>query len=194
MLKIETIEVKGSARDAAKDMIKAQGAYKRIGSGSYGEVFGAKNSAVVYKLGDSTDNDGYWAFVKTLMKEKTHNPFLPKIHGVRVYKGTASTNRWRDEDEFFVVAMERLTSMPNKMNPARHWFCDQLERGSYSSDTPDKGAVLLGVKMVVPKTLTDALKVLRKAARSSSSADWDLHDGNFMIRGAKQLVVIDPLA
>jgi len=192
MLKIETIKVNGSARDAAKDMIKAQGAYKRIGSGAYGEVFGAKNSEVVYKLGDSTDNDGYWAFVKTLMKEKTHNPFLPKIHGVRVYK--ASTNRWGDEDEYFVVAMERLARMPNKMNPARHWFCDQLERGSYSSDTPDKGAVLLGVKMVVPKTLTDALKVLRKAARSSSCADWDLHGGNFMMRGAKQLVVIDPLA
>lgn len=192
MFAVEKFKVKQEAREVAEKMIKAQGKYKAIGSGAYGVVYGSKDSKVVYKVGDTSDNVGYLAYIKVLSKQKKHNPFLPKVYGVRFIKDA-------DGDEVFVVAMERLEPLKRGMSDICDWFEDELvENDRWGSDT-NKVEAALGVKKIVPKPLTEALEVLRKAHNESNSgrrwdcADWDLHSGNFMMRG-RQIVVTDPLA
>lgn len=188
MFAVEKFVVKQDSFSVAKQMVKAQGKrVKSIGSGSYGEVYADKGSDVVYKIGDAGDNDGYLAFIKVLGTQKKHNPFLPKIYGVRFIRGKSG-------DHTFVVAMERLTSLERGMGNVCDWFEDELNGGyslSYNANHVEK---VLGVKKTMPKPLKEALSVLRKARNSGGyNVDWDLHSGNFMMRG-KQIVVTDPLA
>jgi hypothetical protein len=186
MFAIEKHEVKGDAEKVAMKMINAQGKYKHIGSGSYGSVYGCKKSNVVYKIGDASDNEGYIAFIRVLSKQKKQNPFMPVIYGVRFIKD-------KDGDEYFVVAMEKLESLPRRMYDVTDWFEEQLTGHGGSSMRDAELAV--GVKRVVPKELSTALAILQTAYDKSRSygADWDLHEGNFMMRG-KQVVCTDPLA
>lgn len=192
MFAVEKFKVKQEAREVAEKMIKAQGKYRAIGSGCYGTVYGSKDSKVVYKVGDADNNVGYLSFIKVLSKQKKHNPYLPKVYGVRFIKD-------KHGDEVFVVAMERLEPLARGMGDVCDWFEDELvEKDRWGSDTK-KVEEALGVKKIVPKPLGEALTVLRKAYELSQSgkrcdqADWDLHGGNFMMRG-KQIVVTDPLA
>lgn len=193
MFAVEKYEVKQEAYSVAKEMIKAQGKYKAIGSGAYGTVYGSKDSKVVYKVGDTSDNVGYLSYIKVLAKQKKHNPFLPKIYGVRFIRSKSG-------DEVFVVAMEKLEPLARGMGDVCDWFEDELQREDFHwNKSRDKVEDLLGVKRSLPKPLTEALEVLRKAYKESNggrrwdSADWDLHGGNFMMRG-RQIVVTDPLA
>ena len=187
MFTIEKHTVDKNAEKFAQEMIKAQGKYKYLGSGSYGTVYGAKGSNVVYKLGDASDNTGYIAFIKTLAKQKTQNPFMPKVYGVRFIKD-------ENGDEVFVVAMERLQHLPRDKRTVVDFFCNELED---DGNDLTQGEKMLGVKRLVPKPLKEALDILRIAHRNSGSgwdsAGWDLHAGNFMMRG-QQVVCTDPLA
>ena len=181
MFKIETIVVKKNAYKAAKELVEAQGKYRKIGSGAYGTVFGTKGSNVVYKVGEVDDNDGYLSYVRELASHKAHNPFTPKIYGVRIYEpeGYGSS--------YFVVAMERLAKGKGLCQVA-DWFEEQL---CDNGNTANPAALsMLGIKM--PKALLDALKILHRAYNRASYGDWDLHGGNFMLRG-KQVVITDPL-
>jgi hypothetical protein len=190
MFAVEKYEVKQEAYSVAKEMIKAQGKYKAIGSGAYGTVYGSKDSKVVYKVGDTSNNVGYLSYIKVLSKQKKHNPYLPKIYGVRFIRSKSG-------DEVFVVAMEKLQPLKRGMGEVCDWFEDELS--GYNRDSFGNAEAALGVKKIVPKPLTEALDVLRKAhsegnsGRRWDSADWDLHCGNFMMRGP-QVVVTDPLA
>jgi hypothetical protein len=195
MFKTETIKCKGkSAIDAATEMVKSQAKGMRmIGSGCYGYVYGIKGSGVVYKVGDANDNAGYLAYIDQLKRTKKHNPFTPKIYGVRIYKGPYG-------DKAFVVAMERLT--PHKSDAQRrmmhrvaNWFSDNVNE--YNTRT-DLSCDALGVKVIMPKALTEAVAMIRKAYDNGGAfgdycVDYDFHAGNFMFRG-KQVVCIDPLA
>lgn len=178
------------AEKAILDMIACQGGgkYRQIDSGAYGRVYGMSDSPIVYKVGDATDNEGYMAFVKQLSKLKTDNPFFPKVHGMRIYSCGKT-------DSFFVVAMERLEDGGScaGFETACNTFEELLDNPKVTSSEPLE--TLLGIKITTPPALQEAVKVLRKAYKSGSGCvEWDLHDGNFMVRGGKQLVVIDPLA
>lgn len=189
MFKIETIEVDGDADkafDAARGLVKAQGKYRRIGSGAYGTVYGLKNSDVVYKVGDLSDNEGYLEYIKELAKCKKHNPYTPRIYGVRIYKAKED-DCWGDDAGAFVVAMEKLKPSKRGMHRIVSWFCDELEDNYRRDPAPAE----LGIKF--PPALTEVLALLRRAADRCSYASWDLHGGNFMVRG-DQVVVTDPLA
>lgn len=184
MFAVEKFKVKGDAYEIAKKMVKAQGNAKFMDSGAYGSVYGAKGSNVVYKIGNADDNEGYLAFIKVLAKQKTQNPFLPKVYGLRFIKDN-------EGDHYFVVAMERLKELPRGMGHVCDWFEDELRGSSSGGGTAEK---MLGVKKSMPKPLKEALDVLRKAYKEGGSyVDWDLHRGNFMMRN-KQIVVTDPLA
>ena len=184
---IEKVNTTGVPFKDARNLIKAQGKFKRIGTGAFGEVYGSKNSNLVYKIGEVYENEPYLAYIKTVITQKEHNPFTPKIYGVRIYQ-----NKKEDEDSYFVVCMEKLKPIDRNDHRVYRWFSDQLETSSDSS----RNAIaeqMLGIKTVVPPAVSNALKLLKKAWRKSKQGDWDLHSGNFMKRG-KQIVITDPLA
>lgn len=189
MFTIEKFEVKGNAESTAMAMVKAQGAKKKLGFGSYGTVYGSRDSDVVYKIGDATDNEGYLAFIKVLAKQKTQNPYFPKIYGVRFIKGKEG-DYWGGSNKVFVVAMEKLKPLPNKMREVCEIFEEEVRTDCYSTNKRNADA-LLGIKRKVPKQLLEAFDALRTAYKSGDCS-WDLHSGNFMVRG-KQVVCTDPL-
>ncbi len=184
MFKIEHIEVDESmsAETAAHKLVKEQGKYKTIGSGSYAMVYGAKNSPIVYKVGDAEEDEGYMSYLKVLSKQKKQNPFAPVIYGVRIYTDY-------DGRSYFVVAMERLKPVKGHIRDVIQFFQDTLD----DSDIYDiNGSIpLLGI--TVPKPLQEMTHLLDRAGQSCRHASYDFHCGNFMMRD-KQLVVTDPLA
>ena len=185
MFEIERYKIKGDAYYTAKEMIRAQGAETCLGSGAYGRVYGSNKSDVVYKMGDASDNEGYLAFIKTLSKQKTHNPYLPRIYGVRFIKDSKG-------NEYFVVAMERLQSLPSKYYRVAKLMDDMITEDNKDRNDAEVEKIV-GIKRSVPKELTQAIRVLRAAYNSNKrNLDWDLHSGNFMLRG-RQVVVTDPL-
>ena len=183
MFKIEKYKVNGDARNVAQTMIRAQGEIRYLGSGIYGRVYGCKTNGLVYKTGEVDGNDGYLAYIKVLSKQNTHNPYLPKIYGVRFIKGDSGRG-------VFVVAMEKLSELRD--SSAVDWIRNAVGDGGRHSN---ESARLWGVKGKTPRELDEAIKVLKKAHRKavSAGADWDLHSGNIMQRG-RQLVITDPLA
>jgi hypothetical protein len=176
MFTVEKFTVKQNAYDTAKKMIKAQHKkMKFLGSGCFGSVFGAKDSDIVYKIGEVENNAGYLAFIKTLAKQKKQNAFMPKVFGVRYIKD-------KDGEEVFVVAMEKLTELKHGMYSVVDCIEELLGAGGddgYSDDT---------------RSAEKSLGILHSAhSISDYGVDWDLHSGNFMMRG-KQVVCTDPLA
>ena len=181
MFAVEKYTVDKNAEDVAMEMIQAQGDYHKMGSGSYGAVYGSRNSNIVYKIGNARNNDGYLAFIKVLAKQKKHNPFLPKIYGVRFIED-------QHGNEYFVVAMERLQELPNQLYDATNFLRVYIENNDDMSGAKD-----LGVEIKVPAALKQAIKVAETARKSAKYADWDLYACNFMVRDAKQIVMTDPL-
>ena len=181
MFNIERIKVKRHGYDAAEQLVKDQpGQWDCIGSGVYGTVYGCKGKDWVYKVSKVSCNKPYLSYIKQLSKLTAHNPYTPEIYGVRIYEGD-------DNDDGFVVAMERLSSL-NGAGRTRAWaFKDFMEDTSMSKDF-----AVLGIRLDVPPSIAELTKVL-KAAKKQSRGGWDLHMGNFMMR-EKQLVVTDPLA
>jgi hypothetical protein len=173
-----------TSMDAAMEMIKSQCSGMRcIGSGSYGLVYGHPSMDIVYKVGLVKENEGYLVFVKTLQKQEKHNPFTPKIYGIRYYKnGNAN-------EDVFVVAMERL--QPSNSKKIARWFrenVDDIRNPIKDIPFPD-----LGVKLIIPDELREFLDILHTAYKAGNySISYDFCTSNFMYRG-KQLVCIDPL-
>jgi hypothetical protein len=162
---------------------------KRIGSGAFGVVYSERGSDVVYKVCEAGSNKPYMSFVKQLSKQQQYNPFLPKVYGCAVFTSDVKG------DSYFIVVMERL----NDHRPGGFYdaivkveeLVDPYARGQDKSATN----LLPGLKTVVPRPLRSAVSLLKRAKRSAGkNAGWDLHGGNFMMRGDNQLVVIDPLA
>lgn len=175
----------GPSRLAVMEIIEGMGQH-RIGSGAFGVVYSERGSDVVYKVCETSTNKPYISFVKQLSKQKVDNPFLPKVYGCAVFTSDVKG------DSYFIVVMERL----NDDRP--DGFYDAIRKVEELVDPSDdvKAANLLpGLKTVVPRVLRSAVSLLQRARRDAGKeAGWDLHGGNFMIRGDRQLVVIDPLA
>jgi hypothetical protein len=191
MFAIEKLDVAGKkdAEKAAKEMINAQHKkMKFLGSGCYGSVYGAKDSDVVYKIGKVSSNKPYLSYIKVLAKQKKHNPYTPKVYGVRYIKDQRGMT-------VFVVAMEKLTALPRDMYDVASYFEGELEYGG-NDDSKQDAEKVLGIVRKVPKQLNEAMSILRNAfdeAGGKWDANWDLHEGNFMMRG-KQVVCTDPLS
>ena len=202
MFNIETFKVEEDPYKLAKEMIKAQLGKKAriIGSGVYGAVWSAKSSDIVYKIGDAENNDGYLSFIKVLAKQKTHNPFFPKIYGLRYIK---RANPYHSLESTFVVAMEKLNRLKDRNNAVTSFFNnelvdDEFDDEEFDDEEYDNARKILGVKQIIPKPLKTALSVLREAKKLGNSERrfgvvWDLHEGNFMQRG-NQIVITDPLS
>lgn len=206
MFKIETVtvnaqqylnhpdyEFEAPARAAILHMISCQGNYEYIGNGAFGTVYGSPKSGIVYKFGEYTSNRGYLSFVKEMSKLKKHNPFLPLIHGVRIY------NAGKGHRKFFVVAMERLESdgwnSPG-FDVAMSVVVKLIRQDNTASDPMPLN--FMGLQFKENDALFEAVNVVKSAHRAAqrprNSVSYDLHSGNFMMRDRNQLVVIDPLA
>jgi hypothetical protein len=174
------------ARLAVMEIIEGMGQV-RIGSGAFGVVYSERGSDVVYKVCEAGTNKPYMSFVKQLSKQKVDNPFLPKVYGCAVFTSDVKG------DSYFIVVMERLNSdRPDGFYDAIGKVEELVD--PHSRRTPNND-LLPGFKTVVPRALRSAVSLLKRAKRAAGKeAGWDLHGGNFMIRGQNQLVVIDPLA
>lgn len=180
------------AEQALMEIVNGLG-QTRIGSGAFGVVYSERGSDVVYKVCEANANKAYMSFVKQLSKQKQDNPFLPKIYGCAVFTSDAqSAYGDSDKDSYFVVVMERLDDRrPDGFYDAINkveGLCDPYESKNKEQD------LLPGIKTIVPRALRQAVALMKRAKRGCSEAGWDLHGGNFMMRGDRQLVVIDPLA
>jgi hypothetical protein len=201
MFKIETVKVDPKlysthakyeklypTEAAAIHLVDSQGKYTNIGSGAFGTVYGCHNTNIVYKVGDVDCNTAYMSYVRELSRLKTPNKFLPTIYGCRIFKHRG--------DSHFVVAMERLIrGSGDPFYSAVSQFQDFLENDSLSSSEPD----MLGIQQIVPEPLIQALTVVKRAynhasAKSGGDVRWDLHRGNFMLRGKNEIVITDPIA
>lgn len=184
---IEIIKVKRKdcPKEAACDMIHSNGRLKLLGTGGYANVWGSKRSNIVYKVGKWEHYDGYMAYIKMLHKHCVENPYLPKIYGMRVYSNS--------KESYYVIAMEKLKKLPYSMRHIVDAFEEVWETWTYN-ERVHEGRKMLGIKMAVvyPKGMKEALDVVRDAKKSSRLIGYDVHDGNFMLRG-KQVVITDPL-
>jgi len=200
MFKIETIKVDPKlyknhseykrldpTEAAANHLVDSQGDYARIGSGSYGTVYGCRDTNIVYKVGEVGYNTAYLSYVRELSRLKTPNKFLPTIYGCRIFKHRGASH--------FVVAMERLRpGSGSSFYNAVSQFEELLEYDDRTNSAPD----ILGITRTIPKTVVDAVKVVKRAYYRASSkshdTEWDLHHGNFMMRGKNEIVITDPIA
>lgn len=176
---VEQYKVDGDADDVARKMIDFQGAHY-VGSGICARVYVNKRSKIAYKMGTVTANGGYISYVRTLANQKQQNPFTPKIYGMRYLRG------WYDS-EVFVVAMEALEELDYRKSTMATLLGRYLEYGESHVFGDFAG---MGMSVNLSPELVQAREILHEAY-SLGDAGWDLHDGNFMMRG-NQMVVTDP--
>lgn len=176
---IEHYRHEGDAPSIARHMVHCQDA-DYAGSGICARVFVNTRRGVAYKVGSVEANAGYLAYVNVLARQRNHNPYTPKIYGVRYIRGY-------DGQEVFVVAMEALKDLNYyKYTDAVNILGKYLE---YGADRVDVMA-MIGFRFDPSPELLQAREILHEAYRTGK-ASWDLHDGNFMLRG-DQIVITDP--
>lgn len=154
--------------------------WKKISNNAaYSSVFANPAKNYVIKLFEYTDL-GYIKFLTLAVANRRQgNPHFPVLHGmpVRVTPNTMS------------VRLERLAPMTS-YDDIRWWIRFMSDRDWERSIRyhPDSQAFLARW----PKFM-DALVALKKLAKSDSSIRFDLHSGNFMMRGDTP-VITDPFA
>lgn len=196
MINIEHIKTP-NPEDFVQKMLKFQGDYHRIGSGSYGEVFGAKKSNIVYKVGSIDSNFPYLTFVDEVIKQSKPNPFFPRIYGVRYIHASDCCDEYQD---LFVVAMERLQRLTDKV-----WRDFEslvvYELDETPCDIPDEleaRTKAIGFEVNPNQDLKQAMKLLKKIYNKYSRSGeivFDLHRENFMCRQkGSHPIFVDPFA
>jgi hypothetical protein len=147
------------------------------GSGSMSEVWGNSSDSFVYKIVKGNDI-GYFNYLREINKADPDNPFLPKIFSVIIYSFLGRPIRT-------IVKMEKLNRF-NWESPA-HEELDKLSR-MIAKNHP--------ISIFQSRQRRKQLNELRETVRNAMDSDairFDLHTGNWMIRGEHQLVLIDPL-
>jgi hypothetical protein len=201
MIKNATIPVETiyyNTRDENKIQEDLVGKMKEIGAGCYARVYGKSKTRVI-KIGYSL-TDSYLRFLEKVIQLKKPNPFLPRIYNLTFYK--SKTNKRRG---FYVVEMERLHSLQDKMSWSNiHQAVGQIEsvlyhpKGvkGYLADIKRSflGGVLdLADSIIIPDGLEEAVRVIQAAKKSSKHTSWDIHEYNVMMRKT-QVVITDPLS
>jgi hypothetical protein len=195
---IETITFK-SEQEASRLRLAANCGGKFLGSGAFARTY-LKGSEVI-KVG--REGDAYIQYAKQVIKANSRNPFLPKLFGLTIYK-PAKNLEWGC-DGFYVVRMERLYELNSKhkdeaVGAIVNAF-EQIVEYNYSlkkwTDRHDPICIpgLFEVKATFNKRALKWLKHARSiVTKASKYGDWDIHDGNIMVRKNGQLVLTDPIA
>lgn len=180
---------------------------KYLGSGAFATTYlkSGRNPHVV-KIGSM--GDAYIEYAKKVIQSKSKNPFLPKLYSLTLYKAIGENLPEIEYNEFYVVKMERLYDLEDKHENNIGRIVDMMEQlleYNYSVDkwmkSNEYGSFsvpgVLEVKTVVNRKALTLLKDLRKIvmkALRNGCGDWDIHDGNIMVRKNGQLVLTDPIA
>ena len=208
-MSITTVTFSSQKEAAALRAAAIKGA-RRLSSGAFATAYlkpGRK--PIVIKVGSM--GDAYIEYAKKVIQSKSKNPFLPKLHSLTLYKGKRELCDvdGLDYHEFYVVKMERLYDLQDKHENNIGRICDMFEQiveYNYSVDkwikSNDYGSFcvpgVIDVKVNIDKQalklLKDLRRVVMKALRVSGCGDWDIHDGNIMVRKNGQLVLTDPIA
>ena len=146
-----------------------------LGRGFAGHVFQhptMKDVAVKVVHGD---DENYLKFARWA-KKNSHNPFVPKIHGIENVVDD-------DGDKYVIIFMEKLQSM--SLAAYKRFVEDDLGADAEELTGAD---IEIAARETEDGDLRQVLKFLLKFDDA-----LDLHDDNFMLRG-KQVVFTDPLA
>ena len=165
---------------------------ERIGSrGLYSCAYSSEDTPFVVKIGAMYDT-GYLAYLEVMRELEIQNPYLPRIIDVSYFVHEEDTPESMHKS-YFAVRMEKLakgdyqdawcdnggTPFEQECRFIRYIAGDKL---SLVSDEPQ---------------IAEAVALLQlakeRACQKKESASFDLHCGNFMLRG-EQLVITDPLA
>jgi len=184
---------------------RARKGMKYIGEGAFATVYGKPRGTSVIKIGSMGDN--YISYAKEVVKNKTPNPFLPKISKLTIVKTGNDCYR----DDFYIVEMERLIPLydyskrmyKGNIDDLMSLFSDMLEedvpaRVAVKSRTMEIGLpgifkVNLAIKPNVVKHLSHLVRIINRSVRSSDGST-DIHSGNVMLRSNGQLVMTDPIS
>lgn len=207
---IETIRF-NSRQEAFSLKAAASHKAKRLGSGAFATAYlKPGRTPIVVKVGHM--GDAYVNYARKVIESKSNNPFLPKLHSLTLYKGNRSVGSdgyCQDEYDFYVVKMERLYDLDDKHKANADVIVDMVEQlveYNYSIDRWMKNREytsfcvpgLIEVKSTINKKALLMLKELRqivmKSLRLGRCGDWDIHDGNIMVRKNGQIVLTDPIA
>lgn len=164
----------------------------KLGNGCFATAYASGRDQVI-KV--SVGNDwGYMSFLEAMSRMKSHNPWLPRIHWVRVFMGRSG----RDSDSRIVTCLERLErpwdssgdveDLSQKNAPLWQVYatmCKEIEGHVDRPETRQQDWIKRNPQ------LREALAVIH-VAMASSGRGTDLHCGNFMVRG-RQLVITDPI-
>lgn len=150
---------------------------ERLGSGSYATVYSKPKSNTVIKVG-SDNEDGWIRYAAELVKNKkkfAKNPYLPKIKSLKFYYN-------EKKDFFFYVAkIEKLKDLDTATDRA-YDVTKVLEH------MMDNCGISARNMLPIDDKLKEAMNFIL-----SLGLDTDIHSGNVMIRGKKQLVFTDPV-
>ena len=182
---------------------------KFLGSGAFASTYlKSGRKPEVIKIGRM--GDAYIEYAKKVILAESTNPFLPKIHSLTLYKAKRGEDHYDLEClEFYAVRMERLYDLQDKHENNIGRICDmfeQLVEYNYSVTkwtknndfqpfcVPGVIKMEVNINQKAMLMLKDLRKVVMKALRVSGHGDWDIHDGNIMVRKNGQLVLTDPIA
>jgi hypothetical protein len=169
----------------------------KVGSGLYARVYSSDKTPYVVKVFRLHDV-GYLSFLEVLSVLDLHNPHLPRIHEVILYR-----NPEQRGDDYGVVYMEKLTpgvvseyDMSGNRIGRKTWHEKLANEINYVvyRHPEDKPEVIQKYN----KKHQELLIFLQLAkehsdAKEFSNTFYDLHTGNIMWRG-NTFVVTDPIA
>lgn len=154
-----------------------------LGSGGFASAYRVGNRAI--KIGSLHKNTAYLAYVRQVFKDP-ENPLFPKIYNATIYM---SPDGDRAQSVIY-VEMELLDNADSRED--RFNYYEEMRSLRRMITAPDKHP-----EQLLDTTLSNTIKAVRRAfvnaRRLDDSTVFDMHLGNFMLRG-NQIVITDPIA
>lgn len=150
--------------------------FDHLGGGAYGSVYGKLGKDRVIKVLRRPSEDGWFDYVKWANENGYGGSFAPKLFSYKYHKGHGK------DDGYAVAVMERLASSREnpKHNIMRTMANYAVDNNPFAKDVLEQAQPGFG-------------KFLEEMRSHFGRASYDLHGGNFMVRG-DQLVLTDPIA
>lgn len=176
---------------------------KFLGAGAYSTVYQHPTKKTrVMKVGKPDDlltEDGYYAFVKRVVQLHKRNPFLPRVHSIKVFKRALRNDAFnRSHEYYYVVELEKLVKFKKiKRKDRNSWYIHNI--GSISGDRKEWDELSLYTHprpSIRNKALKQANKVIKRISKGGKFFH-DVHNGNFMWRirsTGTHVVFVDPIA
>jgi hypothetical protein len=174
---------------------------KLLSGGSRSKVYHiVKNDKVIkiWRMGDP-QNDAYLKWIEKV-KDLSSNPFLPKVHNIKIYSSPNKINPEKTDYQGIVIMekLEPLSKFPDSiLLPLFRKTGIQLRsRIRFLSTQWTRENLELLKSEVTDPNLHQALSLVSEILAKLPHASGDLHTGNWMVRKDKetiQIVLTDPV-